>query len=280
VPMPDRSIRPLAAFMNADTSSFTHLLSQLSPEALPWARAGEATPMVREAAHGTTIVALAYQGGVLLAGDRQATSGSIISNRYAEKVYPADAYSCVGVAGTVAIAFDMARLFRVELEHYEKIEGTSLSLVGKANRLAGMIRGNLGLTLQGLAAVPLFVGYDPDEGAARIFSYDAAGGMTEEYDGYMSIGSGSIFARGALKKLYRRDLSEHDATLVALQSLYDASEEDVATMGPDLARNIFPMVYLIDAEGTRRLPDTEVGTLARSVVDSRLSHPDGPTAQV
>lgn len=280
MPMPDRSTRPLAAFMNADTSSFTQLLGQLSPEALPWARAGEATPMVPQAAHGTTIVALAYQGGVLLAGDRQATSGSMVSNRYAEKVYQSDQYSCVGVAGTVAIAFDMARLFRVELEHYEKIEGTSLSLVGKANRLAGMIRGNLGLTLQGLAAVPLFVGYDPDEGQARIFSYDAAGGMTEEFDGYMSIGSGSIFARGAIKKLYRRDLSEHDATLVALQALYDASEEDTGTMGPDLARGIYPMVYLVDAEGTRLVSDTEVGALARSVVEERQQHPDGPVAQV
>ncbi|MGH3827065.1 MAG: proteasome subunit beta, partial [Pseudonocardiaceae bacterium] len=152
-----------ARYMSSPTSSFTDLLTAYHPDALPWSRAGAAMAS-NETPHGTTIVALRFADGVIMAGDRQMTSGTVISYRYAEKVYPADDSSCIGVAGVAALAFEMARLFQVELLHYEKIEGVQLSLKGKANKLSGMIRGNLEMALRGLVAVPLYAGYDADSG--------------------------------------------------------------------------------------------------------------------
>jgi proteasome beta subunit len=203
--------------------------------------------------------------------------GNIIAQRDIEKVFPADEYSCVGIAGTAGLAVEMVRLFQTELEHYEKIEGTTLSMDGKANRLAALIRQNLGMAMQGLAVVPLFAGYDEERDEGRIFSYDPAGGRYEERD-FHSIGSGSVFARGALKKLYRADLSAEDAALVCVQSLYDAADDDSATGGPDLARRIFPVVASVTSDGYRRLGEDEVGALAQAVVDGRYDSPGGPTA--
>jgi len=171
----------------------------------------------------------------------------------------------------------MVRLFQLELEHYEKIEGIVLSLDGKANRLSHMIRGNLGLALQGLAVVPLFAGFDLDLGTGRIFSYDVTGGRSEEHM-YYSVGSGSLFARGALKKLFRPDLSVADATIVCIQALYDAADDDSATGGPDLSRGIFPVVSLVDNQGYRRLAEPTVAEVVEAVVDARSVRPDGPQA--
>ena len=162
-----------------------------------------------EIPHGTTIVAATFAGGVVMAGDRRATMGNIIAQRDIEKVFPADEYSCVGIAGAAGLAVELVRLFQVELEHYEKIEGTTLSLDGKANRLAALIRSNLGMAMQGLAVVPLFAGYDLHAGLGRIFSYDVTGGRYEE-QAFHSVGSGSVFARGSLKKLYRDDLNARE----------------------------------------------------------------------
>jgi proteasome beta subunit len=173
------------------------------------------------------------------------------------------------------------RLFQVELEHYEKIEGVTLSLEGKANRLALMIRGNLAMAMQGLAVVPLFAGYDLDtddpETAGRLFSYDVTGGRYEEHK-FHSVGSGSMFARGALKKLWREDLSVADAVICAVQSLYDAADEDSATGGPDLTRRIFPVVSTVTVDGYRRLDDDEVGGVVDEVVAGRMQNPGGPPA--
>jgi proteasome beta subunit len=174
-------------------------------------------------------------------------------------------------------SLDFVRLFQVELEHYEKMEGRALSLDGKANRLATMIRGNLMGAMQGLAVIPLFVGYDEDHDAGRIYSYDVAGGPYEEHRFY-SIGSGSVFARGALKKLYTDGMSLRDAVLACVQSLYDAADDDSATGGPDLTRRIFPVIATVTADGYRRLTDTESEEYARQVVESRMTSPDGPTA--
>jgi proteasome beta subunit len=212
-----------------------------------------------------------------MAGDRRATMGSYIAQRDIEKVFHADDYSCVGVAGTAGIAIEMVRLFQVELEHYEKIEGTALSLEGKANRLALMIRNNLGMAMQGLAAVPLFAGFDPETGQGRIFSYDVTGGRYEEHQ-FHSVGSGSVFARGALKKLWRDDLSGEDAALCAVQALYDAADEDSATGGPDLTRRLFPVVVTVSVDGYRRLSDDEVGAYVETVLAGRMDHPGGPPA--
>jgi proteasome beta subunit len=224
-------------------------------------------------------VAAAFGGGVVLAGDRRATMGNIIAQRDIEKVFPADEFSAVGIAGTAGLAVEMVKLFQLELEHYEKIEGATLSLEGKANRLSTMIRSNLGMALQGLAVVPLFAGYDTEREKGRIFSYDVTGGRSEEH-GFAATGSGSMFARGALKKLYRSDLSERQLVTAVVQALYDAADDDSATGGPDLARRIFPIITVITEEGFRRLGETEVAEIAQSVVDGRLERPDGPQAQV
>jgi proteasome beta subunit len=205
--------------------------------------------------------------------------GNVIAQRDIEKVFPADEFSAVGIAGTAGLAVEMVRLFQLELEHYEKIEGATLSLEGKANRLSTMIRGNLGMALQGLAVVPLFAGYDTEREKGRIFSYDVTGGRSEEAN-FAATGSGSVFARGALKKLYRKDLSERQTVTAVVQALYDAADDDSATGGPDLTRRIFPIVSVITEEGFRRLPDAEVSEIARSVLDGRLERPDGPQAEV
>jgi len=235
--------------------------------------------VVRDLPHGTTIVAATCDHGVVLAGDRRATAGSLIARRDLEKVYRSDEFSALGYAGAVGVGIEFARLFAVELEHYEKMEGRSMSLEGKANRLARMVRGNLGAAMQGLAAVPLFVGYDEDSGQGRIFSYDVAGGPEEEHR-YYSIGSGSPFAMSALKKLYADGMPADDAVLACVQALYDAADDDSATGGPDLARRIFPIVATITADGYRRLSDAEAGDVVAHVVRERMARPDGPAARL
>jgi proteasome beta subunit len=203
--------------------------------------------------------------------------GNVIAQRDIEKVFPADESSCVGIAGTAGLAVELVKLFQVELEHYEKIEGAQLSIDGKANRLATLLRGNLGLALQGLAVVPLFAGYDPETGNGRIFSYDVTGGRYEEHR-HHGVGSGSLFARGSLKKLWRDDLSPTDAITVAVEALYDAADDDSATGGPDLARGILPIIVVVDSDGYRRVPEAELDPIVRSVVAARQSRPDGPNA--
>jgi proteasome beta subunit len=264
------------AFLATGTSSFAEFLAGHDPSLLPGGRSLPAG-MAPEVAHGTTIVSLTYAGGVVMAGDRRATMGNIIAQRDIEKVFPADESSCVGIAGTAGLAVEMVKLFQVELEHYEKIEGAQLSLDGKANRLSTLLRGNLGMAMQGLAVVPLFAGFDPDRETGRIFSYDVTGGRYEEHQ-HHSVGSGSLFARGALKKLWRDDLSAVDAVRVAIESLYDAADDDSATGGPDLARGILPVIVQVDADGYRRVPEDELEPLVRAVVAARQNRPDGPFA--
>ncbi|GAA4710490.1 proteasome subunit beta [Phytohabitans rumicis] len=231
------------------------------------------------APHATTIVSIVCQGGVVMAGDRRATAGNMIASRDIEKVHPADAHSLVGIAGTAGVGIELMRLFQVELEHYEKIEGAMLSLDGKANRLATMIRNNLGAALQGLAVVPLFAGFDlaasDPAKAGRIFSFDIAGGLYEEHGGYDGIGSGSLFAKSALKKRYRAGLSADEAITLAVEALYDAADDDTATGGPDLTRKIYPVVMTATAEGTRRLTDAETASVAEGVVNRRMENVGG-----
>ena len=267
------------AFLTAGSSSFTDFLSSHDPSMLPGAGAGTGSAAGLDVPHGTTIVSLTFANGVLMAGDRRATMGNIIAQRDIEKVYPADEYSAVGIAGTAGLAIELVRLLQVELEHYEKIEGTTLSLTGKANRLATMIRGNLAMAMQGLAVVPLFAGYDPEISGGRIFSYDVTGGRYEEH-AYHAVGSGGFFARGSLKKLYREGMSAADAVTAAVQALYDAADDDSATGGPDLMRGIYPIVALVTADGYRRMPDEEIGETVQRVVAGRAERPDGPAASL
>ncbi|KRV50260.1 proteasome subunit beta [Wenjunlia vitaminophila] len=268
-----------AAFLTPGSSSFLEFLAEYRPELLPGRRNVPPVQGPVEVPHGTTIVAATFPGGVVMAGDRRATMGNVISQRDIEKVFPADEYSAVGIAGTAGLAVEMVKLFQLELEHYEKIEGAVLSLEGKANRLSTMIRSNLGMAMQGLAVVPMFAGYDLDRSKGRIFSYDVAGGRAEER-GFAATGSGSVFARGSLKKLYRNDLTQSQAVTLAVQALYDAADDDSATGGPDLARQIFPIIMVITEEGLRRLTEAEVSEVARTVHARRLEQPNGPQAPV
>jgi proteasome beta subunit len=266
-----------AAYLRPGSSSFAEFVSEQAPQLLPARRslpdggAADLTP------HGTTIVAATFSGGVVMAGDRRATMGNIIAQRDIEKVFPADEYSAVGIAGAAGLAVEMVRLFQTELEHYEKIEGTTLSMDGKANRLAALIRSNLGMAMQGLAVVPLFAGYDLVKQQGRIFSYDVTGGRYEE-TAFHSVGSGSLFARGSLKKLYREDLDAEGCVTALVQALYDAADDDSATGGPDLTRRIFPVVGVITADGYTRLSEAEVAGIADRVIAARMDRPDGPAA--
>ena len=276
---PTGSGRLPAAFFAPGTSSFTEFLGSHLPELVPGRRTPPRSALTTEAPHGTTIVAVTFPGGVVMAGDRRATMGNLIAQRDIEKVFHADDLSCVGIAGTAGLAIEIVRLFQVELEHYEKIEGSTLSLEGKANRLATMIRGNLGMAMQGLAVVPLFAGYDELRETGRIFSYDVTGGRYEEHK-FHSVGSGSLFARGALKKLWREDLDRDDAVLCSIQSLYDAADEDSATGGPDVTRRIFPVVSVVTSDGYHRLSDDEVGGVVDAVIAGRMVDPGGPQASL
>jgi proteasome beta subunit len=203
-----------------------------------------------------------------MAGDRRATAGPMIASRSIEKVFPADEYSAVGIAGAAGIGVELVKLYQLELEHYEKIEGSLLSLEGKANRLATMLRGNLPMAMQGLTVVPLFAGYDLERGLGRIFSYDPTGGCYEERE-HHGVGSGSLFARGAMKKLWRRDLDAAGAVAVAVEAVIAAAYDDSATGGPDTVRRIFPVVATVTAGGYSRLPDDDVAAVAERIADER-----------
>jgi len=273
----DASGRLPEAFLTPGGSSFMDFLAGHAPDLLPGRRSLGSGDLSKDVPHGTTIVAATFADGVVMAGDRRATMGNIIAQRDIEKVFPADEYSAVAFAGTAGLGVEMVRLFQVELEHYEKLEGTTLSLDGKANRLSALIRGNLAMALQGLAVVPLFAGYDHDAKGGRIFSYDPTGGRYEETS-FHSVGSGSLFARGALKKLYRDDMSANDCVTATIQALIDAADDDSATGGPDMLRRIFPVVGVVTADGYRRLPEDEIGEIVDAVIAARHERPDGPAA--
>jgi proteasome beta subunit len=278
----DGTGRDQAAFMAARLPSFTHFLSSYDPSLLPLSNLGPLTgpaaaELIKNLPHATTIVAVACEGGVVMAGDRRATAGSMISKRDVEKVFRADEFSAIAIAGTLSVSLELVRLFGVELEHYEKMEGRSLTLEGKANRLSKMIRDNLMAAMQGLAVIPLFAGYDAETRTGRIFSYDVAGGPYEEHR-FHSIGSGSLFAKSALKKYYSDDMSLTDATLACVQALYDAADDDSATGGPDLTRRIFPVIVTVTEDGFNGLSESESAQYAQQVVDGRMTLPDGPSA--
>jgi proteasome beta subunit len=257
------------------TSSFTHFLGRVSPEFLPQAPSGSSGGDLSPTA--TTIVGVATTSGVVLAGDRRATMGSLIAQKDIQKVFVADDYSGIGIAGSAGLALDLVKLFRVELEHYEKIEGAPLTLEGKANRLASMIRGNLSMALQGFVIIPVFAGWDHATNQARIFSYDATGGWYAESD-YHAVGSGSLFAKGSLKKLYNPQANLKQGVTMCIQALFDAADDDSGTGGPDVLRRIFPTVITVSGEGATQYPDDEVEKLTELVLAKRTDRPDGPRA--
>jgi proteasome beta subunit len=245
--------------------SFVDALRAYAPELLELKATGGTVP---EVPHGTTVAAVRFADGVAMGGDRRATEGMNIAQRDIEKVFPADDFSAVAIAGAAGPAIEMVRLFQTELEHYEKIEGSPLSLEGKANKLGQMVRGNLPLAMQGLVVLPLFCGYDTRRRAGRIFRYDVTGGRWEDAD-YHATGSGGKDARGSLKKRWRADMDGGTAVAVLVEALYDAADEDAATGGPDLVRGIFPVVATVTTEGYRRVSDDELRKAAERLVAAR-----------
>jgi proteasome beta subunit len=235
--------------------SFTKLLRRLDlPDRQPERVESQAPGNLR---HGTTVVALRFADGVVMAGDRRATEGNFIAHRAMEKVFPADRYSAVAIAGAAGPAVEMVRLFQTQLEHYEKVEGVALSLEGKANQLGQMVRENLMMAMQGLVVVPLYAGYDIARDQGRIFSYDVTGGHYEEQE-HASTGSGGRDARTAIKLAWRENISRPDAVELAVRALYEAADEDSATGGPDLVRGIYPVVATVTRTGYEQVPEDEV----------------------
>jgi len=262
-----------AVFANYGNFSFVELLRSTSPHLLPALAPGAPDEGGHPTApHGTTVLAVRYRDGVLMAGDRQATEGFQVAHRRIEKIYKADDLSGIGIAGAAGPSMEMARLFQTELEHYEKVEGENLSLEGKANRLAQMIRMNLPAALQGLVVVPIFAGFDEKAGGGRIFKYDITGGRYEETE-YFAQGSGGKDARDTLKKRYRKDMTKEQALSVALEAMLDAAEEDIGTGGPDLVRGIFPTVKTITRSGFGEVPDDEVRTACEAPLAARRAPP-------
>jgi len=261
--------------VRVELSSFSDMLRRHAPHLLPANRlnAQQGVEPTNAVPHGTTIVALRFPGGVVIAGDRRSTQGNMIAGRDVQKVYITDDYTATGIAGTAAIAVEFARLYAVELEHYEKLEGVPLTFAGKVNRLAIMVRGNLGAALQGFVALPLLAGYDIDDPdprlAGRIVSFDAAGGSNIEEEGYQSVGSGSIFAKSSIKKLYSQVVDADSGLKVAIEALYDAADDDSATGGPDLVRGIYPTAVVIGAQGAEEVPEERIAVLAREVIETR-----------
>ena len=244
--------------------SFTELLKRTGFAPATMA----STPVPLDITHGTTIAALRFADGVVMAGDRRATAGSTIANRAMDKVHPADRWSGVAIAGAAGFALDMVKLFQLQIEHYEKVEGTVLSLEGKANQLAMMVRNNLPSAMQGLAVIPLFAGYDLRRQQGRIFTYDVTGGRYEETD-FSTAGSGGRDARTAIKLSWTEGMDRNAAIELAVEGLYEAADEDSATGGPDAVRGIYPTVATITVDGYTPVPDTEVAERFAAIIDRR-----------
>ena len=256
-------------FSDYSSTSFTDLLRHASPDLLPgrWETPREDAG-VPGVPHGTTVLALRYRDGVVMAGDRQASEGYQVAHRRIDKIFKADDLSGIGIAGAAGPAMEMARLFQTELEHYEKVEGENLSLDGKANKLGQMIRMNLPMAMQGLVVVPIFAGFDERTGTGRLFKYDVTGGRYEETD-FFAQGSGGKDARDSLKKRFKRDMSRDEAARVAVEALIDAAEEDLGTGGPDLIRGILPSLKIITRSGFSDVPDDEIRRHCEAIVNDR-----------
>jgi proteasome beta subunit len=257
--------------LNFEGSSFYELLQrkgdsfipQISQEDHP-----EKQKMASQIPHGTTVLALKFREGVVIAGDRRATEGFQISGKRMEKVFKCDRHSAIAIAGAAGPCIEMARLFQTELEHYEKLEGVALSTDGKANKLSQMIKGNLPFAMQGLVVIPIFVGYDLKRREGRIFKYDVTGGRYEEIE-YYATGSGGKDARTTLKKLYKADMEERAAVEAALEALFDAADEDVGTAGPDMVRGIYPTAKAIKEEGIGDIERADVESFYKALIERK-----------
>jgi proteasome beta subunit len=270
---------PFPSFSSDPCSSFYQFLTTQRPELLPMSRWGtlpaqqgshelSLSHQLPPWPHGTTVLAFTYQNGVLIAGDRRATEGFQIATNRMDKVFQTDDFSAIAIAGAAGPCVEMAKLFRIELEHYEKLDGKPLTCEGKANRLGDMVKANFPMVLQGLVVIPLFVGYDQKREIGRLFKYDVTGGRYEDTE-FHAVGSGGKDARLTLKEHFRKHLPEDKAVRVALRALFNAAEEDVGTGGPDLLRRIFPTVKLVDRHGVKNVEDTQLATICQELLSQQ-----------
>jgi proteasome beta subunit len=255
-----------------DGASFFELLRHDFPHLLPFQHlhnvpqlAGSELRLTVAVPFATTVLALRFVEGVVMAGDRQATEGFEISSRRIEKVYKADDYSLIAMAGAAGPCLEMIKLFQVEMEHYHKIEGETLALDGKANKLAQMVKQNLPAAFHGLVVIPIFAGYDLRARQGRIFKYDVTGGRYEELQFYAT-GSGGKDARSTLKKFFKADLTREAALALALEALVDAADIDVGTSGPDLVRGIYPVVKIVTCNGVADVADDEIRPVSERLI--------------
>ena len=263
---------------NHDDSSFFDFLTKQHPDLTPGSRVVHtpATPVAEPfrtagavaVPQATTVLAVKYQNGVIIAGDRRATEGFQIADRRIEKVFKIDDYSAMAIAGAAGPCVEMAKLFQTELEHYEKLEGIQLSWEGKANKLGQMVKANLPMVFQGLVVMPLYAGYDLKRSEGRIFKYDLAGGRYEESD-YHAIGSGGKDARNTMREHFKKGLTEQEALRLALLALYNAAEDDVGTGGPDLVRGIYPTVKIVSATGITDVSEQQIHGIYDVVIAAR-----------
>lgn len=256
-----------SSFYDYLASHYPHLLPSSASDSSPGEGEGKSSPPF-PFSHGTTVLAMKYKEGAIVAGDRMATEGHLVSARRIEKVFKADEHSAIAIAGVAGPCLEMAKLFRTELEHYEKLEGIELSTEGKANKLAQMIKGNLPMAMQGLVVIPIFAGYDPTRREGRIFKYDVTGGQYEEAE-YFATGSGGRDARNTIKKFYKKDMEKEHAIRLCLEALYDASEEDVATAGPDFIRGIYPTVKTVTDKGIHDVEESKIGSLYEKLMTEK-----------
>lgn len=268
-----------SSFYDFLTLNYPHLLQAQGPGAAPGAvqgpaaagepiRRGETGHWATAVPEGTTVLALRYKDGALMAGDRLATEGFQVSGRRIEKVYKTDEHSVIAISGAAGPCIELARLFQVELEHYEKLEGAELSTEGKANKLSQMVKGNLAMAMQGLIVIPIFTSYDLKKQEGRIFKYDVTGGRYEETE-YYATGSGGKDARSTMKKLYKPGMSQQDAIHAVLQALYDAAEEDRATAGPDPIRGIYPTIKAVTRQGIQDVEEQQIKEVYRTILEER-----------
>lgn len=258
-------IEPADELAALETNSFAELLARVAPHLLPPSTGVDSTvpELLR---HGTTVVALKYTSGVVVAADRRETMGTVVTQRDVERIFGANESSVVAVAGAPGLTVELVRLFTAEIEHYEKIEGRRLSIEGRATRLASIVRSSVSLAVQGQAVSPILVGWDDLHHRSRIFSYDGTGGRYEEQV-HACAGIGSMFAREALRKVRRSDLDRDHAVRAVVDAVYQASDEDAARRGPDLSRGVYPVVMVADPSGVTRLPTEEVALVAKRIVD-------------
>jgi proteasome beta subunit len=254
---------PLFQLSEDPGPSFSGLLARLGHLPPPIDQALSSSAL--EIPHGTTVVASKYTDGVIIAGDRRATSGNLISHRAMEKVFAADRWSGVAIAGAAGPAAEMVKMFQLQLQHYEKVEGRALSLEGKANQLSQMVRGHLPAAMQGLVVVPIFAGFDRRRGYGRLFAYDVTGGRYEEED-FVASGSGSLFARTVIKLGYDAANDQSTALDLMIRALFTAADDDSATGGPDSMRGIYPTVAVITESGYARLDEPDIAERFESVL--------------